>query len=186
MSDHSIISFSLSHIFFVLLHVSAQNLFDRAKQSFKSVSVYPYYLAWSRSLDACLSHRVLNQCNFSEIISFLIWKNCLWLSTAVLHFLSDQIPFSNHIKSISAFSLLHDVLFRAVAFLFQWVTKLLFLIMVHFRENLDFWYDFIVVFSFFNGSLLNYILECLTIKCKYFTLTLTSNWCCSWRIIHQS
>lgn len=116
-----------SNILFIFFFISFKYFLNRAKHSFKRISINAYNSCCSQTFNTCLPSSVSNQSNFSKVVTLVELKNFFRL------FFGDQFSFSNHIKLVSFFSLLYNIISWVVSFFFQNITQLLFLIWINFR-----------------------------------------------------
>lgn len=98
----------------VFLHVSTQDLFDRAEEPFESVPIDPDQSAGSGTFDACLSDRVFDQGDLAEILSLFILED-LFNRLCAFFLLGDEFSFGDNIEPITVLPLLHDVLAGPIA-----------------------------------------------------------------------
>mgnify|MGYP006897108187 CR=1 FL=1 len=123
---------SLEKIFLVLVHVPLENILHRTQQPLKSITINRDNPALSFSLNTSLSNSILNQSDFSKVISFLVFENLLYFRTLTLFLLCNQFSLSNHVKTVSFLSLLHNVTSSCKLLFFQGITKLFLFVRVNF------------------------------------------------------
>ena len=174
---------SISQVFSVFLHVSAQNVLDWPEQSLEGFSVDRYDSAVCLSLNTCLPYCVLYQSYLSEIISLFILEDFFSI-LSVFAFLSNKSAISNNIKSVTILALLNDVFPLRELLPLQRITDLLFLIWVNISKNFNFRKDRKVRFSFFDCCLLNDICKCNSVKSVHFSFSFAFYSCSSGSVVH--
>lgn len=132
-----------------------------------------------------MSHSVLDQRDFSEVITLLVLEHLLDLCVGALFFLSNKSALSNDVEAVSLLSLLHDVAAGGKFLFFESVAKLLFLIRINFSKNFDFGENTAVVFTFFGGCLLNNVVEGGPIKTVELSFSFRLDRCSSRSIVHK-
>jgi hypothetical protein len=105
--------------------VSLQDLFKAAQHPLETLSVDRGYSASVYSLDAGLPANVVQQSQFSKVVTLFVLVNHSWELIMRLLFFSNQIALQNDIKLVSALALLDNVLAILKLFFFQNVIKLL-------------------------------------------------------------
>ena len=100
---------SLDEVFFVLVHVALQDVFNGAQQSLECVSFDRHYSAVTLSFHACLPHCILHQSDFSEIVAVFVLEDFLGCSQGGVLLLSDEFALSNDVEPVSLVALVDDV-----------------------------------------------------------------------------
>ena len=99
----------MDKVFLVFVHVSLQDLFDRAQKALEGVTLDGYDTAGGLGLDAGLSHCVLDQSDLSEVVAFLVLEHLLHWTGGGFLLLSDQLALSDDVETVSLVSLLDHI-----------------------------------------------------------------------------
>jgi hypothetical protein len=80
MKWHAIVS--IVHVLFVLVEISAEDILERPKEPLEAVSVHRHYSHVSLSDDIRSSLLVLQQSDFTEVVSSLVFVHLHGLSAS--------------------------------------------------------------------------------------------------------
>ena len=176
---------SLNQVFFVFVHVALEDVLNWAKQSFKCISLNWYNSAVSLSLNTCLSHSILHQCDLSKVITAFVLEYFFGWSHWRLFLFSNKFSFCDYVESISLITLFYDIRSLRKLFFLQTVTELFLFIRVNFSQYVDFRQNLRIIFSFLGGRLLDNMVEGGPVQPKKFPFCFAFDGGSSWGIVHE-
>ena len=120
---------SISHKLFIFIFISLKNLFNWTKHSLEGISLDVNNFSWSLAFNTSLSRSISDQRNFTKIVSFLEFVDCLFL------FLGNEVSFGDQVEFVALFSFSNDVVSNIIILLFQDIAKLIPFVWINFRQN---------------------------------------------------
>ena len=171
-----------------MLHISLQDFFQRSEQPHKAFSLDHGSFQWALRNDVSSSRGILEECQLSEVVSFLILLNFRWCCTGCQLFCSDCFTRDYDIEPVTVLSvsLSDDLVIGVETLLLDHIRDLGSLVVV---KALKYWHSLQEIFVFVSlvlRGIFHNVVESHTVKLPKKTLFLRDDCSCSWCIVEQS